>query len=424
MINSRLESWEILKKVFTNKAFSNVLLNEVSNKTIDEKFKNLIFAIVHGTITYKIYLDYLTSKLIDNRKTPLEIQILLWMSLYQIRFLEAIPSYAIVNEAVQIARKINPKFTGLVNACLQKVLRDKDKFFEVKINHSDRKLCVENGYPWFLFEKISQSYGTDIARKLCLDSTQRPPISVRVNTLLCTTEKLLAAYQFEFGLQLSSVKNCLIADRAIVKSELYSSGKITIQDPASILVGETLQPTLNSKVLDMCSAPGGKLTHLAAIMNNTGKLIAYELNENKIKLIKQNIDRLNVQNVELHVGDSRLINYNETFDYVLLDAPCSGFGVLKRKPEIKFNNVDQKSLSEIVKLQAELLTTAYVSLKVGGEMVYSTCTINADENFMQIKKFVNKYPEMKIIFEKQIFGYEDNTDGFYICKLIKESKKV
>ncbi|WP_156923088.1 16S rRNA (cytosine(967)-C(5))-methyltransferase RsmB [Mesoplasma seiffertii] len=423
MINSRLESWEILKKVFTNKAFSNVLLNEVSNKNIDEKFKNLIFAIVHGTITYKIYLDYLTSKLIDNRKTPIEIQVLLWMSIYQIKFLEAIPAYAIVNEAVQLARQVNPKFTGLVNACLQKVLRDKVSFFEVKINHPDRKLCVENGYPWFLFEKISHSYGVDVARKLCLDSTQRPLISVRVNTLLTTVEDLLTNYQKEFGLQKSDIKDCLIADRAIVKSELYTSGKITIQDAASILVAERLQPMPNSSVLDMCSAPGGKLTHLAAIMRNTGKLVAYELNENKLKLIQQNIDRLNVQNVELHAGDARLINHPQSFDYILLDAPCSGFGVLKRKPEIKFNNVDQQALAEIVNLQAELLSTAYDNLKTGGEMVYSTCTINKDENSAQINNFLKKYPEMKIVSEEQIFGYENNTDGFYICKLKKVAEK-
>ncbi|WP_035358709.1 16S rRNA (cytosine(967)-C(5))-methyltransferase RsmB [[Acholeplasma] multilocale] len=419
--NSRKLSWDILKKVFINKSFSNILLNEVSNKNIEDKFKNLVFAIVHGTITYKLYLEYLTSKMVDPKRTPIELQIVLWMSIYQIKFLTTIPHYAIVNEAVNIAKSINPKFAGLTNACLQRVLREGDEFFEIDVKDGYKKMCIENGYPFFLFEKTRKDYGLENAIQICLDSNKKPPISFRVNTLKISTAEFLDKYQEEYQLEESGIKDCLISKFPIVKSNLYKEGLITIQDPASILVAGTLEPKLDSKVLDMCSAPGGKLTHLAAIMNNTGELTGYEISENKIKLIQQNIDRLNVTNTVLKAGDATLINQPEYFDYILLDAPCSGFGVLKRKPEIKFNNISKAALSEIVELQEKLLDTAYKNLKIGGEMVYSTCSINKDENQNQILKFINKYPNMEIISETQLFGFENNTDGFYICKIIKNA---
>ncbi|WP_031542064.1 16S rRNA (cytosine(967)-C(5))-methyltransferase RsmB [Mesoplasma photuris] len=420
MDNSRKQSWEILKNVFSNKSFSNILLNEVSKNQTNEKFKNLTFAIVHGTITYKIYLDYLTKKLIDFKKTPQDIQILLWMSIYQIKFLETIPHYAIVNEAVMLASEVNPKFTGLVNACLKRVIKEKESFFTVDIKDENKRTCVEKGFPFLLFKKIENDYGTDIALKLVEDSVKKPPISFRVNTLKISKEAFIEKYQSEYGLKESDIKDCLIASTSIVKSSMYFEGLITIQDPASILVAQTLNPKENTKVLDMCSAPGGKLTHLGAIMKNTGELQGYEISESKIRLIKENVLRLGLTNIELKNGDARNIDQKESFDSILLDAPCSGFGVLKRKPEIKFNNLDDQSLKEIIELQSQLLDTAYYNLKIGGEMVYSTCSINLDENETQIKKFITKYPNMEIISEKQLFGYENNTDGFYICKMRKK----
>ena len=170
----------------------------------------------------------------------------------------------------------------------------------------------------------------------------------------------------------------------------------------------------------MCCAPGSKTTHLAALMNNKGKIIACDLFEHKIKLVKENLKRLNISNVELHAIDATSLKkkYLEgTFDKILLDAPCSGLGVMKRKPEIKYH--DSSVMDTIIPLQAKLLDNAYYLLKNNGKMVYSTCTINKKENEQMIKKFLDKYPDMKIVEERKILPFVYDSDGFYMCKLEK-----
>nr|WP_036246486.1 16S rRNA (cytosine(967)-C(5))-methyltransferase RsmB [Mesoplasma chauliocola] len=417
--NSRKIAFEILKKVFKNKSFSNILLNDVSKMPISDKFKNLIFATVHGTITNQILLNEVTKKLVDAKKTNIDIQILLWMSIYQLRFLKTIPQYAVVNESVMIAKSINNKFAGLLNACLKKVIKNEEELFNFSSLDKLQKICIENSFPINLFSLIEKGYGFENAKRIAIDSNQKPVISFRVNTIKISFEDFFEKYKEEFDLQKTEVLNCLVSKKAIVKSDAYKNGEITIQDPASILVANTLNPSSNSKVLDMCSAPGGKLTHLSMIMQNTGTITGYEISENKIKLINENIQRLGCKNINLICGDATKINEKENYDFVLLDAPCSGFGVLKRKPEIKINKIDFKNVNSIVEIQKNLLETAYFNLSKNGTLVYSTCTINPEENQIQIANFIKKHNDIEIIEEKQLFGYEMNTDGFYICKMIK-----
>ena len=201
----------------------------------------------------------------------------------------------------------------------------------------------------------------------------------------------------------------------IANTDYFKNGLVTIQDESSQLIAPLLDPQPTDLVLDMCCAPGSKTTHLAAIMNNQGKIIAYDLFEHKIKLVEANLKRLGVNNVELHVGDATLLKEKyseESFDKILLDAPCSGLGVMKRKPEIKYH--DSGAMDTIIPLQAKLLDNAYYLLKKNGKMVYSTCTINKKENEQMIKQFLDKYPDMKIIEEKKILPYVYDSDGF-IC---------
>ena len=200
----------------------------------------------------------------------------------------------------------------------------------------------------------------------------------------------------------------------------YKEGKVTIQDESSQLVARLLDPQKTDYVLDMCSAPGSKTTHLAALMENQGKIEAYDLYKHKVKLIEHNLKRLGVKNVHVQAGDStKLIEHYppETFDLILLDAPCSGFGVLKRKPEIKYH--DSSVMDGLIPLQALLLENAYNLLKNDGTMVYSTCTINKKENGMMIEHFIQKHPDMKVIEQRTILNYEYHTDGFYMCKMKK-----
>ncbi|WP_035026226.1 16S rRNA (cytosine(967)-C(5))-methyltransferase RsmB [Williamsoniiplasma lucivorax] len=415
---ARYQAWQILVKVFEQKKYSNLLLNDLVRTNLDVKSKNFVFALVHGTIKNKMFLDYLTKTLIDFRKTPFNLQVLLWMSLYQIHFMDRTQNYAIVNEAVEIAKTfVEPRVAGVVNASLKKVLAT-DDFFMIKFNDSEKQLCLLHSFPFELFKKLKHDYGLEIATKIVEDSLQKPNISFRVNTLKIPTQKFYEIYQEQYQLEKGISQDGLIAHLPVVHTPIYEQGLITIQDQASILVGEIAHVKPNSHVLDMCSAPGGKLTHLAALMGDTKNLIGNEINLYKIGLIEENIQRLGIKNITLKNQDARKFAEKEFFDAIILDAPCSGFGVFKRKPEIKlhYNTINLKSL---VELQKELLDIAYFNLKPGGELTYSTCTFNQDECANQIKSFLHHYPDMEIILEKQIFGFEKNTDGFYICKLKK-----
>ncbi len=424
--NPRHQAWEILIQVLDHHAFSNLLLNEMANndqlKPVD---KNLIFNLVHGVVTWKIYLSYVVNKLIDKKKTPLPVQILLWMGVYQLRYLDGIPAYAVVNESVNLVKTINPKFAGLVNKVLKTLVEQESELYLVQEKNQDKNFCLTYAFPWKLFTLLSRDYGKKNARAVVIDSVAKPLINFRVNTLKTSVDQILNQYQEQFNLsRVVGVDDCLIATKPLVHSQLYTGGEITIQDAASVLVGQTLSPTVNSRVLDMCSAPGGKLSHLSALMQNTGVIIAYELNPQRLELIQQNLVRLGCNNVELRGQNALGAINDEPYDFILLDAPCSGFGVLKRKPEIKLNfNNSGGDFSRLVQTQAELLETAYQVLKKGGVMVYSTCTINKVENQAQIEQFLSHHLDMEVIFKQQLFGFEQATDGFFICKLMKKGKK-
>ena len=195
---------------------------------------------------------------------------------------------------------------------------------------------------------------------------------------------------------------------------------MTIQDESSQCVARLLNPLPGEYVLDMCSAPGSKTTHLAALMENKGRIDAYDLHEHKIPLVKTQCDRLGVEIVNVKAYDStRLVELyeKETFDKILLDGPCSGLGVLSRKPEIKYN--DSSAMDEIIVIQRNLLENAYDLLKRNGKMVYSTCTINKKENEKQIQAFIKRHPDMKVLEERTILPFEYHSDGFYMCLLKK-----
>ncbi|WP_434325991.1 16S rRNA (cytosine(967)-C(5))-methyltransferase RsmB [Mycoplasma leachii] len=417
-MNSRSIAFDILKKVFVNKAYSNVLLNKISKKNLNQQDKDFVFNLVHGVISNKIYLDYLLTKLIDVKKTSIDLQIILLISLYQMIYLNSIPNYAIVNESVNLIKTTSQKQANFINAILNKFLRFKDKYLEIDLDNKDLELCILHSFSYELYLMLIKQYDKDIVNQIVVNNQQIPKLYIRINTLKITSEDFFNKYKDIYLLEKTNISDCLIANKTIINSDLYKNGFLTIQDKASILVSQILNPSLNAKVLDMCSAPGGKLTHLSMILKNTGNIIGNEINESKIKLIKENINRLNCLNISLTNMDARKIKQKEEFDYVLLDAPCSGFGVFKRKPEIKLR-FDQVQVNSIINLQEELLESAYYNLKNNGEMVYSTCTINQDENQNQITKFLNRHKDMVKLYEKQIFGFEENTDGFYICKLKK-----
>ncbi|QEH62190.1 16S rRNA (cytosine967-C5)-methyltransferase [Spiroplasma chinense] len=417
-MNARKKALDILYEVFENNQFSNKLLNKMAlQKAMSKQDIAFIFKLVYGTIQYKIYLEYVVNKLIDPNKTNFKIQILLWMSFYQIKFLET-PIYSVVNEAVEISKKIDSHLSGFVNSVLKKI-QDKT-LWNVDIKNKQNVLALENGFPFWLYKQIANQYGSDNADKLVLDSIKPVKISFRVNENLITIEDFVKLYQDELELEKSKIaRNCFFTSNKLFESNAFKEGLVYIQDETSILAVELLNPKPNSKIVDMCCAPGGKLTYIASLVGKDTKVLGCEINSSKENIIRKNIESQKLENIDLVFKDATTLKEN-SFDYILLDAPCSGYGVLKRKPEIKLKKRSKQEIEELLKVQKELLITAYNLMDEGATLLYSTCTVNKDENQNQVENLLNNFKDLELIEEKQFFGFEGNNNGFYIAKIFKK----
>ena len=414
---ARIHAYRILNQYFEDESFLNIALNEELKKSeLKREDKDLCTTIVYGTIQNLLAIQYQLQPYIKGKRVKKKIKTLLYLSLYQLMYLDKIPEYAVINEAVNIAKKQGYQTSKFVNAVLRNFVRNERRSLE-GLDELER-ISIETSHPLWMVKMFNKQYGLEKTKKICLEDNTPPTRSGRVNTLKASKEELLKEGCFKEG---TLSKDALLYDKGnLALTSYFKEGKVTIQDESSQLVASLLDPQKTDYVLDMCSAPGSKTTHLSALMENQGKIEAYDLYEHKVKLVEYNLRRLGVKNVHIQAGDSTKLKevYSEkTFDRILLDAPCSGFGVLKRKPEIKYH--DSSIMDGLVSLQELLLENAYYLLKNDGTMVYSTCTINKKENELMIQKFIEKHPDMEVIKQRTILNYEYHTDGFFMCKMKK-----
>lgn len=414
---ARIHAYRILNQYFEDESFLNIALNEELKKSeLKREDKDLCTTIVYGTIQNLLFIQYQLQPYIKGKRVKKKIKTLLYLSLYQLIYLDKIPDYAVINEAVNIAKKQGYQTSKFVNAILRNFVRNERRSLD-DLDELER-ISIETSHPLWMVKMFNKQYGLEKTKKICLEDNTPPTRSGRVNTLKASKEELLKEGCFKEG---TLSKDALLYDKGnLALTSYFKEGKVTIQDESSQLVARLLDPQKTDYVLDMCSAPGSKTTHLSALMENQGKIEAYDLYEHKVKLVEYNLRRLGVKNVHIQAGDSTKLKevYPEkTFDRILLDAPCSGFGVLKRKPEIKYH--DSTVMDGLVSLQALLLENAYYLLKNDGTMVYSTCTINKKENELMIQKFIEKHPDMEVMKQRTILNYEYHTDGFFMCKMKK-----
>lgn len=411
---ARKTALEILLKYQKDGSYLNIVLHEVLTKSnLSRQDKDLVTTIVYGTVQNKLYLQYLIEPFIKV-KLKLQEQMILLLSVYQLEFLDKIPTYAIIHEAGSMCRNRYSK--NAINAILRNYTKSKKRSMD-ELDDIE-KLSILTSHPLWMVKMFTKQYGKEVASKICFANNETPTLAARVNTLKASKQELLEKKHWKEGYL--SEDALLYHHGNIAFSDDYQQGYVTIQDESSQLVARLLNPKKHQRVLDMCAAPGSKTTHLSALMENTGEIIACDLYAHKIKLIKENNKRLGVSNVTCMQKDATTLKDSfdsESFDSILMDVPCSGLGVLKRKPEIKYH--DSTILDELVKIQAKLLENGYYLLKKGGKMVYSTCTLNQKENTKMIAQFVNKHPDMVIVKEKTILPYEYHSDGFYMCKLEK-----
>lgn len=417
-MNVRKLAMEAIDKIINKGGFANIVINEYLQKyefTVADKA--LFTKLVMGTVEYKLTLGYYLEPYLKKKQKPW-VYVLLMLSVYQIVYL-SIPDHAVVNEAVNIANLKDRYIAAFVNAVLRGFLRNELRSLDT-LDKIER-LSIEYSYPSWLVAYLLKDYSYDEVKKIFIINENPRKMPIRVNTLKTDIEKVktrLTEDNIKYEVS-PLVKNGLIVNESIINHQLFLRGQIIVQDIASQVVSEIVSPDENSNVLDLCSAPGGKTAHMAAIMNNTGEIHACDVYEHKLKLMKRNFKKLDVKNVNMQLIDARYVKdyvKGEAFDYVLADLPCSGLGVLGHKVDLKYN-ITLDSINEIIKLQQEILESSYNLVKKGGYYIMSTCTINNSENEDQIRLFLNNHPEYEIVAERKILPYEYLTDGFYICKM-------
>ncbi|MBX4265302.1 16S rRNA (cytosine(967)-C(5))-methyltransferase RsmB [Clostridium estertheticum] len=441
MSNSRLVAITVIEKVLNDNAYSNIVLGlELNKSELNDKDKALVTEIVYGTLKYKYTIDKILQHFVKNGFDKLESFVLniLRISVYQIRYLDKIPSFAAVNEAVNLTKKkSNIGASKLVNGVLRSYLRETEAKYYNEENDIER-LCFEYSFTKALVKLFIKQYGPQKAEEILKGLNYKPDVTVRVNTLKLTYkeiwEKLVEnGYNIEEGYA-SSEAIRIIKGKNIENNVLFNEGNITVQDESAMLTAPSMDLKLNMKVLDLCSAPGGKTTHIAELMKNTGKVLAFDVHKNKLSLIEESIKRIGIVNTTCEVQDATVFTKDlfEYADRVLIDVPCSGLGIIRKKPEIKWSK-NIKDINSIIDIQRSIMDNASKYVKKGGVLVYSTCTLNKDENEGNIDWFIASHCEFKI--EPLFFGDFDNIkysdkgyvtifpneymDGFFITKLIK-----
>jgi len=431
----------ILFDIDDKKAYSNVSLDRHLHasglKVMDSAF---VTELVYGVTERKLTLDHIIADFSTIKISKLSVWILniLRMGIYQLIYLDKVPSSAAVNESVILAKRYGHSASaGFVNAVLRKIAANKENIKYPDESDIIKYLSVKHSYPEWLTGKWVFEYGRDFTEKLMEAGNERPEYTIRVNTLRQKREQLtekFAASGFR-TLPGKFMQDAMIVENpsGILNSKEYDDGLFTLQDESSMLSVKVLDPKPGEMVIDVCSAPGGKAAYAAQMMNNTGRIIAYDIYEHKLARIRQTAERLGTKIVEagMHDAQSIEIQFAGMADRVIADVPCTGFGIIRRKPDIKWSRKNGDTY-ELAEMQRKIIKASSAYLKPGGTMVYSTCTIGHEENEDVVLEFIKNDPDFELAdfsamlpegiasLEKgmlQLYPGIHGVDGFFIAKI-------
>ena len=413
MANARKTAVKVLAKIEKKGTYSNLAVAEaLKNSELTPQDKSLATAIIYGVLDRKITLDYILAKFLKtpiNKTEPFTLMVLR-SALYQIKYMDKIPESAAVNEAVKIMK--SSKFSrnsGFVNGVLRSVLRT-----DVEIPKGDdaKSLSVRYSCPLWIVESFLNDYGLEDTKALLGESLKPAPTVLRINTVKADISEIEKEYEIN-GNSVELTKGIDISN-----SELYKKGFVYAQDYASQKAVEVLNPKAGDRVLDVCAAPGGKSFTMANLMGNKGEILACDLYPHRVELIRKTAKRLGLDIIKTAIADATVYNpeFGE-FDCILCDVPCSGLGVIRRKPEIKYNALPQ--LEELKNIQLSILRNAVKYLKKGGKLLYSTCTLRREENEKLVISFQKEYNDLCKVYEHTFMPHKDGTDGFY-CALFEK----
>ncbi|MCD7742612.1 MAG: 16S rRNA (cytosine(967)-C(5))-methyltransferase RsmB [Ruminococcus sp.] len=435
VVNSRAVAVKLLCRIEDGGAYSNILLDEQFRRTpMNPQDRRFCAALFYGTLERRYTLDEIIKYYSKNPydKLNLEVRCILRTALYQILYMNSVPESAAVNEAVKLASKNrNPAVKGFVNGLLRGFLRADKKMPSYKDKYE--QLAFDYSCPIPLVKKWTIEYGEDVAIQMLEGSLGRPPITAKVNTLRTTTSNLISRL-YEEGIECSANQyfdDCIdIANGSPESTKAFKDGLFHVQDISSRLCCKALDVKSGDTLLDVCAAPGGKTFTASELMNNNGKVYSLDLHKNRVKLIQSGCKRLGLDIVNANVNDAKIYNSSLPMaDVVLCDLPCSGLGVIARKPEIKYNNLTD--FERLPYVQHDILECCSKYVKVGGTLVFSTCTLSRAENDENTKRFLAEHNDFEPAPLWQSFGHFDGytsltvlpsyfgSDGFYISKFIR-----
>ncbi len=436
----RKKAVSMLMKIEKDCAYINIEMNALRKSgEYDEKDIRFIGELVNGVIKRKITLDYIISihSSVKVKKISPFVLNVLRIGVYQMIFMDKVPDSAAVNECVKIVKKSSVyKSASFVNAILRSV---KKEDFETISKEGTDGLSVAYSFPEWIVKRWTQRYGEAFAENLLKSLNEKSSLCVRRTNKYSETEfeNMLNSEGTRFEKIRFPVSpdfdTCykLYPSKSFEKLETFKNGAYYIQDPAAAFAAYILKPENNLTVLDMCAAPGGKSLYISDIMNNTGKILSCDIYEHKLELIKENAKKYGCTNIEAVLCDATVYDekLKEKADRVLCDVPCSGFGIIRKKPDIRYSRKEE-DIESLSKVSEKILENASKYLKKGGILVFSTCTIEPEENEMAVERFISKHKNFEIypfgdenLPYKTFYPNTDDTDGFFVCRLKKNGEE-
>ncbi|NLJ78574.1 MAG: 16S rRNA (cytosine(967)-C(5))-methyltransferase RsmB [Tissierellia bacterium] len=441
-MNGRKIALDILMDMGDNGSFSNHVINRYLEGEKSVRDRNLVRELVYGVLENRIYIDYIISRAsnIGIEKIQPRVLEILRMGIYQIAFMDRIPDRAAINEAVNLSKWGGHKgISGYVNGVLRNVSRNIERLMKIEVIDREHALSIKYSHPLWMIRRWIEDYGYEFTKQLCKYNNHRPRLNIRTNTIKITRRELrnrLAKYGYTVNETKHAADGLIVENpSAITEIEEFKLGYFFIQDESSMLVAQIANPKGNNIVLDLCSAPGGKATHFAELMNDRGKIIGRDIYDHKLRLIDENAARLGITIIETQKFDAMELDkaWIGKADYCIVDAPCSGLGIIRRRPEIKWNR-NEDDIEDLVRIQSGILDNAKMYIKPDGIIIYSTCTIGRQENIDIVEEFIHKNPGFELMnfhdrvnFKQdmqsatngyiELFPHIHHMDGFFIAKI-------
>lgn len=435
----RVVAHAAVSRIEGENAYTDIVLSHVLERyPLPERDRGFVTELVRGTIRWKKKLDWIVDQLFSGKKEhmPAAVRRLLWQALYQIDFMK-VPAFAAVNETINIARSQKQhRWVGVMNAILRSFVRHPQA---VKFPDAEREpvlfLSVTESFPEWIVERWIHLFGLEKTRALCRANNIPPVLSVRVNQQKISLAAFAELLERNGVLFRPSLVNGFFRIESIsydIRMRLLEDGFMTVQDESAGLPSLLAQPKTGQTVVDLCAAPGGKSTHLAELMHNQGCVISSDVNRNRVRLLHKSAQRLELTSLFPVVADARCVPLRRA-DIVLLDAPCSGLGVLRRKPDLRWQKGQQDFL-ELQHLQRDLIESAGKLVGVDGMLVYSTCTVEPEENEQIVEAFLCNNPDFEIVNARTLnipspfvtqpgfvrtWPHEHDMDGSFAAKMIK-----